>query len=86
MVASVINQRQLGNPVGKQHSVAPKETQYHYYVYRCKPGYKPGEAGILDFLELTWYRFELQSNLYMLDRTEKTVICTLIHELLITLL
>lgn len=62
----------------KQSLPARKEDR-HYYVYMTKPGCKPGQAGVLDFLEFWWYRFELQSNLYMLDNTEKTIICTIIN-------
>jgi hypothetical protein len=78
----IVERLAVKNCDSKVRKEEKKEIRGHY-VYLTKPGYKPGQAGVMDFLELWWYRFELQSNIYMLDATEKAVICTTFDSLIL---
>lgn len=80
MVAATINNFSIDD------LLADPRTKYNYsqtvkppyYLYLPKKGCKPGKAGLMDYLELQWYRFELQTAIYMLDRNEKLVVCNII--------
>ena len=68
--------REPGGSKSMQQQNNPEQptSPLNYYIYAPKPGCKPGQGGLKDLVTLSWYRFELQSSIYMLDPREKSIL------------